>query len=57
MDEKNHVHQVEDIPRMPNHTHHYTGSESTVTSTQRTTYGHQDTFGETDANQVSVEGT
>ncbi|KAG2233508.1 hypothetical protein INT48_003379 [Thamnidium elegans] len=55
MDEKNHFHQVEDIPRMPNSTHHHTGSESTVTSMQGNTYGHQDTFGETDANQVCVE--
>lgn len=57
MDEKYHVDQVEGTQRMPNHTHNYTTSESTIASIHHNTYGHQDSYGETDANQVSIQGT
>lgn len=41
---------------LPNQIDNYPTSESTIASAQRNNYGYQDTYGESEANQVSVEG-
>lgn len=47
--------QTENI--QPNDIRNYaTSTSSTIASTDRPKYGHQDTYGEAEANQVCVEG-
>lgn len=40
----------------PNQINEYPPSESTIASVHNNNYGYQDTYGESEANQVSVEG-
>lgn len=55
MEGKKYTRPLEDAT---NHIQHYPPSESTVASIdEKNSYGYQDTYGEAEANQVSVKGT
>ncbi|GAA5814667.1 hypothetical protein MFLAVUS_008166 [Mucor flavus] len=54
MEDKVYIERIESTPmEQPNHMH--TSSESTLSGVQKNQYGYQDTYGESNANQVSIE--
>lgn len=56
MEDKVYIERIESTPmEQPNHMH--TSSESTLSGVQKNQYGYQDTYGESNANQVSIEGS